>query len=103
MVFTRMMSDYKVEMINDGMQDFYVDFHGPRDSKSLTPIFVFSHFWCFCMNFELYKMVAIMGLCYFCFIFLILAVSTICRCYKFPIQIWVMTQMLITNFPNCKF
>ncbi|KAK4801152.1 hypothetical protein SAY86_021639 [Trapa natans] len=28
----RMMSDYKVEMINDGMQEFYVDFHGPKDS-----------------------------------------------------------------------
>ncbi|KAH7513101.1 hypothetical protein FEM48_Zijuj12G0160700 [Ziziphus jujuba var. spinosa] len=27
-----MMSDYKVEMINDGMQEFYVDFHGPSDS-----------------------------------------------------------------------
>ncbi|GAB4844504.1 Ubiquitin-conjugating enzyme E2 4 [Ancistrocladus abbreviatus] len=27
-----MMSDYKVEMINDGMQEFYVEFHGPSDS-----------------------------------------------------------------------
>ncbi|XP_022974572.1 ubiquitin-conjugating enzyme E2 4-like isoform X1 [Cucurbita maxima] len=27
-----MMSDYKVEMINDGMQEFYVDFHGPSES-----------------------------------------------------------------------
>ncbi|CAH1418996.1 unnamed protein product [Lactuca virosa] len=27
-----MMSDYKVEMINDGMQEFYVHFHGPADS-----------------------------------------------------------------------
>ncbi|KAK4275090.1 hypothetical protein QN277_018229 [Acacia crassicarpa] len=27
-----MMSDYKVEMINDGMQEFYVHFHGPKDS-----------------------------------------------------------------------
>ncbi|KAL6986276.1 Ubiquitin-conjugating enzyme E2 5 [Sarracenia purpurea var. burkii] len=27
-----MMSDYKVEMINDGMQEFYVEFHGPKDS-----------------------------------------------------------------------
>lgn len=27
-----MMSDYKVEMMNDGMQEFYVDFHGPKDS-----------------------------------------------------------------------
>ncbi|XVF22521.1 hypothetical protein REPUB_Repub12eG0179500 [Reevesia pubescens] len=27
-----MMSDYKVEMINDGMQEFYVHFNGPNDS-----------------------------------------------------------------------
>ncbi|XP_042462321.1 ubiquitin-conjugating enzyme E2-23 kDa-like isoform X1 [Zingiber officinale] len=27
-----MMSDYKVEMLNDGMQEFFVDFHGPNDS-----------------------------------------------------------------------
>ncbi|ERM94961.1 hypothetical protein AMTRI_Chr07g29940 [Amborella trichopoda] len=27
-----MMSDYKVDMINDGMQEFYVDFHGPNES-----------------------------------------------------------------------
>lgn len=27
-----MMSDYKVETINDGMQEFYVEFHGPNDS-----------------------------------------------------------------------
>ncbi|KAM1788092.1 hypothetical protein ACFX11_038421 [Malus domestica] len=27
-----MMSDYKVEMINDGMQEFYVDFKGPKES-----------------------------------------------------------------------
>ncbi|KAK4741217.1 hypothetical protein SAY87_024805 [Trapa incisa] len=27
-----MMSDYKVEMINDGMHEFYVEFHGPKDS-----------------------------------------------------------------------
>ncbi|KAM0920053.1 hypothetical protein ACQ4PT_007722 [Festuca glaucescens] len=27
-----MMSDYKVDMINDGMQEFYVHFHGPNDS-----------------------------------------------------------------------
>jgi ubiquitin-conjugating enzyme E2 D/E/ubiquitin-conjugating enzyme E2 H len=28
-----MMSDYKVETINDGMQEFYVEFNGPKDSK----------------------------------------------------------------------
>lgn len=33
--FHRMMSDYKVEMINDGMQEFFVDFHGPNDSMLL--------------------------------------------------------------------
>ncbi|XP_009790425.1 ubiquitin-conjugating enzyme E2 4 [Nicotiana sylvestris] len=27
-----MMTDYKVEMINDGMQEFYVEFHGPKES-----------------------------------------------------------------------
>ncbi|KAG8382211.1 hypothetical protein BUALT_Bualt05G0053100 [Buddleja alternifolia] len=27
-----MTTDYKVEMINDGMQEFYVEFHGPKDS-----------------------------------------------------------------------
>ncbi|VFQ75656.1 unnamed protein product [Cuscuta campestris] len=27
-----MMSDYKVEMINDGMQEFFVHFHGPKES-----------------------------------------------------------------------
>ncbi|KAK9757910.1 hypothetical protein RND81_01G194400 [Saponaria officinalis] len=27
-----MMSDYKVEMINDSMVDFYVEFHGPNES-----------------------------------------------------------------------
>ncbi|KAG6533429.1 ubiquitin-conjugating enzyme E2 4-like isoform X1 [Zingiber officinale] len=27
-----MMSDYKVEMLNDGIQEFLVDFHGPNES-----------------------------------------------------------------------
>jgi ubiquitin-conjugating enzyme E2 H len=31
-VMKLMMSDYKVEMVNDGMSEFYVVFHGPRDS-----------------------------------------------------------------------
>ncbi|XP_024371615.1 ubiquitin-conjugating enzyme E2-23 kDa [Physcomitrium patens] len=31
-VMKLMMSDYKVEMVNDGMSEFYVEFHGPRDS-----------------------------------------------------------------------
>ena len=28
----RMMSDYKVEMVNDGMQEFFVEFRGPNES-----------------------------------------------------------------------
>ncbi len=28
----RMMSDYKVEMVNDGMQEFFVEFRGPTES-----------------------------------------------------------------------
>lgn len=31
-VMKLMMGDYKVEMINDGMNEFYVEFNGPRDS-----------------------------------------------------------------------
>lgn len=29
----RMMTDYKVEMINDGVQEFHVEFHGPKESN----------------------------------------------------------------------
>jgi hypothetical protein len=47
LVLTRMMSDYKVEMINDGMQEFYVDFHGPKDSKSSLPTSIFFIFFSF--------------------------------------------------------
>jgi ubiquitin-conjugating enzyme E2 H len=32
-----MMSDYKVDMVNDGMQEFFVEFRGPNEST------VFSH------------------------------------------------------------
>eukprot|EP00252_Welwitschia_mirabilis_P025562 TRINITY_DN8034_c0_g3_i1.p1 TRINITY_DN8034_c0_g3~~TRINITY_DN8034_c0_g3_i1.p1 ORF type:complete len:182 (-),score=34.91 TRINITY_DN8034_c0_g3_i1:4-549(-) len=31
-VMKLMMSDYKVEMLNDGMNEFHVEFHGPHDS-----------------------------------------------------------------------
>eukprot|EP00245_Coleochaete_scutata_P010517 TRINITY_DN3699_c0_g1_i1.p1 TRINITY_DN3699_c0_g1~~TRINITY_DN3699_c0_g1_i1.p1 ORF type:complete len:159 (-),score=36.00 TRINITY_DN3699_c0_g1_i1:646-1122(-) len=31
-VMKLMMSDYEVEMINDGMIEFFVRFHGPKDS-----------------------------------------------------------------------
>jgi len=27
------MSDYEVTLVNDNMQEFYVRFHGPKDSK----------------------------------------------------------------------
>lgn len=37
----RMMSDYKVDMMNDGMNEFYVHFHGPNDSKSFIYFFFF--------------------------------------------------------------
>jgi len=30
----RMMSDYKVEMVNDGMQEFFVEFKGPTESNN---------------------------------------------------------------------
>ena len=31
-----MMSDYNVEMVNDDMTEFNVEFHGPRDSKQFS-------------------------------------------------------------------
>ena len=31
-----MMSDYKVEMVNDGMQEFFVEFRGPTESMILA-------------------------------------------------------------------
>lgn len=47
-----MMSDYKVEMINDDMQEFYVEFHGPSDSKSSITIsfFQFQNFYNFLLS-----------------------------------------------------
>jgi len=46
-LFPRMMSDYKVEMINDGMQEFYVQFHGPNNSEfAFLPLLSFL-LWCF--------------------------------------------------------
>ncbi|KAL6549952.1 Ubiquitin-conjugating enzyme E2 5 [Orobanche minor] len=32
-----MMADYKVEMINDGLQKFYVELHGPKEICSTGP------------------------------------------------------------------
>lgn len=41
-----MMSDYKVEMVNDGIHEFIVDFHGPKESmfyiKKIYIIFNFT-------------------------------------------------------------
>ncbi|KAL2330408.1 hypothetical protein Fmac_017989 [Flemingia macrophylla] len=36
-----MISDYKVEIINDGMQEFFVEFHGQKDSKFVHPFVSF--------------------------------------------------------------
>lgn len=44
-----MMSDYKVDTINDDLQMFYVTFHGPTDSK-------FSKLFDFCLFFFAYKL-----------------------------------------------
>lgn len=33
---TRMMSDWKVELVEDNISEFYVEFYGPKDSK-LSP------------------------------------------------------------------
>jgi hypothetical protein len=40
----RMMSDYKVDTVNDDLQMFYVTFHGPTDSNSLFAFFFFFFF-----------------------------------------------------------
>ena len=54
-----MMSDYKVETINDDMQEFFVDFNGPKESNSSEPVYmilVFSHSVlscvCSCLDFS---------------------------------------------------
>ena len=33
-----LMSDYEVTLVNDNMQEFYVRFKGPEDSKSISPV-----------------------------------------------------------------
>lgn len=45
-----MMSDYKVEMINDGMQEFYVHFHGPAESNLLCLFSQSFFFFCLCVK-----------------------------------------------------
>ncbi|KAG7021469.1 Ubiquitin-conjugating enzyme E2 5, partial [Cucurbita argyrosperma subsp. argyrosperma] len=38
-MLSRMMSDYNVEMINDGLNEFNVEFHGPKESIArLSPL-----------------------------------------------------------------
>lgn len=32
LILSRMMSDYNVETINDGLNEFNVKFHGPKES-----------------------------------------------------------------------
>ncbi|KAM3408306.1 hypothetical protein ACQJBY_001457 [Aegilops geniculata] len=38
-----MMSDYKVEMVNDGMQEFFVEFRGPTENELLACSFALEH------------------------------------------------------------
>lgn len=35
----RMMSNYAVETINDGINEFNVEFHSPKESMLYTPLF----------------------------------------------------------------
>ncbi len=44
-LWNRMMRDYKVEMINDGMQEFYVEFRGPSESNILYWLFSLISFY----------------------------------------------------------
>jgi len=37
-VVNQVMTDYKVEMIDDGMQEFFVQFHKPKHSKFLASL-----------------------------------------------------------------
>ncbi|XP_051146328.1 uncharacterized protein LOC127261932 isoform X1 [Andrographis paniculata] len=43
--FARMMSDCKVEIINDGMQEFYMDFQGPNESNKSSLQILFLYFF----------------------------------------------------------
>lgn len=33
-----MMADYKVEMVNDSMSEFYVEFKGPAESNTFVAL-----------------------------------------------------------------
>jgi hypothetical protein len=58
-----MMSDYKVEMINDGMQEFYVEFNGPKESKQSKSSVPIISFYCFLSLIQLFlkKMFLLVG------------------------------------------
>jgi hypothetical protein len=64
-----MMSDYKVELINDGMQEFYVHFNGPNESKSSlrSSFFVFFllHFY-FQLCYLFYRIIKVIALWVLC-------------------------------------
>lgn len=38
-----MMSDYNVETINDGLNEFNVEFHGPKESTVYTLLMLFHY------------------------------------------------------------
>lgn len=42
-VMKLMMSDYEVTLVNDSMQEFYVIFKGPQESKSASVTFDVPH------------------------------------------------------------
>lgn len=67
-----MMTDYKVDMINDGMQEFHVQFNGPKESNYfLNPQLLILNLF-----FEL-----ILG-CLFCsYSFMLLSGFVIRRCF----------------------
>lgn len=39
-----MMSDYAVEPINDGINEFNVEFHGPKESNVVSSIHLYSYY-----------------------------------------------------------
>ena len=54
---SRMMSDYIVETINDGLNEFNVEFHGPKESTVLTLMLLFHlHVLHFCNCFDGYDL-----------------------------------------------
>ena len=41
-VMKLMMSDYEVTLVNDNMQEFYVIFKGPSESKSMNSHYIWA-------------------------------------------------------------